>query len=171
MLASWADTHLKTRKQRGFTLVELMIIIVILGLGTGLFAASFEKKAKKRGDIYALKSMLLLASRQSVIDGLHFGIHYSASTHSVGMFQDHDEDNSFDNTDTLTRAFTLDPTASVTVVNSNNAAASDVCFKKNGAVANLLSYTVTYVGNQSDTTKLLVIAASGQTFQQIGNGP
>ncbi len=156
--------------QKGFTLVEMVVVLVLLSLGVGLFAATYETKSKKRGDIYALRAILLMASHQSVFDSKHFGVHYSAATHSVALFQDVDEDNAFDNTDTLSTAFTLDPTAGVSILSSNGDTASNICFKKNGAVADLHSYTLTYVSGQTDTTKLLVIAASGQTFQQTGAG-
>lgn len=165
-------THSTSKRlsQKGYTLVELMIVIVVMGLGTGIFATTLTKKNHKRADTSAIKMILAQSSRQSIMEGKHYGIHYDAATRIVGLFKDVDEDDIFNGTDTLSTVIQLQSTATLNIVSSEGNAVEDICFKKNGAVAPELSYQLNYVNTLGDTAYLQVIAASGQTFEGSGSG-
>jgi len=148
-------------KQNGFTLIEVMVVIFFLTLGTALMGATFSKHAKRKADIVAIKDMLTLASRESLNDASHYGMHYDSLMNTIGWFEDENNDDLFSSTDTLKGIISLTPGSKLFVIDSDSLMAFDICFKKNGATASELSYDLTYVGPLKDTINFQVIAASG----------
>ncbi len=150
------------KKQNGFTLVEVMVIMILLSIGTGVFAKGLLSKAKKRADVDALKALINLASRRSLIESKHFGVHFNPSANTIGLFEDKDKDNIFGGTDTLVSIVKCAFNSSLGLIDSKNVVATDLCFKKNGSVASDLSYQVNYVAPAGDSSKFQIIAASGR---------
>ena len=69
------DTPLKNRKQAGFTLVEVLCVLALLGLTAGLVVLNLPKPAPPfRAEVQSVTTLLNLAARQSVIDGKSRGI-------------------------------------------------------------------------------------------------
>ena len=152
------------KRRGGFTLVEMLIVMVLFSITSGLFAKSLLSKARKRADVEAVKSILDLASRRALIESKHFGINFDPSLKTASLFEDIAKDNIFNGTDTLTSLVKCNTLSGLAVVNESNVAATDICFKKNGAVSSNNSYLLTYVAPTGDTAKLQIIAASGRVL-------
>jgi prepilin-type N-terminal cleavage/methylation domain-containing protein len=152
------------KNQGGFSLVELMTVITIMSIGTGIFAKSLLSKAQKRADVDAVKSMLTQASNQSLVRAKHFGIHFNLELKTAGIFEDLDKDNIFNGSDTVISYVRYNPNADLAVADADDVPTLDICFKKNGAVSSDNSYELTYVAATGDTAKLQIIAASGRVM-------
>ena len=150
------------KKQAGFTLVEVLTVLIIFGIGSGMFVKGLLSKAQKRADVDAVKSLLDLASRRALIESKHFGIHFNPSLKTAGLFEDIGRDHIFNGSDTLVSLVKCNPLSGLAVVNEANVTATDICFKKNGAVSSDNSFQFTYVAPTGDTAKLQIIAASGR---------
>jgi len=148
--------------QRGYTLVELMVVVVLLGIGTGLSARGLYSKAQKRVDIDAVKGLINLASRRSLIESKHFGIHFNPDQKTAGLFEDIGKDNIFNNSDTIVAMIKCNPNSNINFVDQSNSPAQDLCFKKNGGVSDDKSYQLTYLAAAGDSSKIQIIAASGR---------
>lgn len=62
-------------KQAGFTLVEVLCVLALLGLTAGLVVLNLPKPAPPfRAEVQSVTTLLNLAARQSVIDGKSRGI-------------------------------------------------------------------------------------------------
>lgn len=67
-------------KQAGFTLVEVLCVLALLGLTAGLVVLNLPKPAPKfQTEVKSVTTLLNLAARQSVIDGKSRGIDVSAA--------------------------------------------------------------------------------------------
>jgi hypothetical protein len=137
-------------------------LMVLMSIGTGYFAKGLLSKAEKRADVYAVESILSLASRRSLVESKHFGIHFNKGLKTAGLFEDVDKDNLFNHVDTLISLVKCNPNSGISMVDDASNAAVDVCFKKNGGVASDNSFEFTYVAPAGDTAKLQIIAASGR---------
>jgi prepilin-type N-terminal cleavage/methylation domain-containing protein len=151
-------------KQRGFTLVEIMVVMLILAIATGAFAHSLLGRTKKTADLDAVKNLLNVAARRSIVEAKHFGVHFDSTLHTASLFVDRNEDDVFSGTDTLSSLAKLSPLGRLKVATTAAAPMADICFKKNGAVSSGASFELTYVGVNRDTAKLQVIAASGRVL-------
>ena len=68
----------KRIKEAGFTLVEVLCVLALLGLTAGLVVLNLPKPAPPfRGEVQSVTTLLNLAARQSVIDGKSRGIDIS----------------------------------------------------------------------------------------------
>jgi prepilin-type N-terminal cleavage/methylation domain-containing protein len=149
-------------KQRGFTLVELMVVLLIASLTTGMLAHSLLARTKRSADLDAVKTLLNLAARRSVVEAKHFGVHFDSTLHTAGLFEDRNNDDHYNGTDTLATIAKLYPLSSLRVATTAAVAMSDVCFKKNGATSSGNSFELKYLGASGDTAKMQIIAASGR---------
>ena len=149
-------------KERGFTLVELMVVLLIASLATGMLAHSLLGRTKKAADLEAVKALINLAARRSVVEARHFGVHFDSTLHTAGLFEDRNNDDHYNGTDTLAAIARLYPLSTLRVATSGPAPMSDVCFKKNGATSSGNSFELKYIGAQGDTAKMTIIAASGR---------
>jgi Tfp pilus assembly protein FimT len=152
------------RSQGGFTLPELMVILVFLGMGTALTAKTLINRAERRADVEDIKSIITLASRRSLVESRHFGVHYDSTLNTFGLFEDIAKDNSFNGVDTLISVVKMDKLAKLTMINSDGSSLKDMCFKKNGTLAPEISFQISYMGRYQDTTRFQVIAASGRVL-------
>jgi prepilin-type N-terminal cleavage/methylation domain-containing protein len=149
-------------KERGFTLVEMMVVLFIFSLSTAVFARSLLGRAKKSVDVNAVKSMLNLAARKSVVESKHFGVHFDSTLHTASLFVDRNDDDVFNGTDTLSSVARLSPLGKVDLSSTAASPTRDLCFKKNGAVSSGNSFEIVLKGANGDYSKLTVIAASGR---------
>lgn len=149
----------------GFTLVELVVFLAIMSVGTVLAARTLINRAERREDVEAVKSMVTLASRRSLTESRHFGVHYDSTNQTIGLFEDIAKDNAFNGLDTLISIYKLDTLSKMRMVNSLGQSSKDMTFKKNGTLAPEISFQLDYVGHYKDTATLQVIAASGQVLQ------
>jgi Tfp pilus assembly protein PilE len=149
----------------GFTLIELMVFLAIMSMGTVLAARTLMNRAARREDVEAVKSMITLASRRSLTESRHFGVHYDSTNKTMGFFEDVSKDNIFNGYDTLSTIFKLDTLSTMRMVNSLGQSSKDMTFKKNGTLAPEISFQLDYVGRYHDTATLQIIAASGQVMQ------
>ena len=149
-------------KQGGFTLVEMMVAVLIIGLGLGILAGSFLGRSKRTADLEAIKSLIQLAARRSVVEARHFGVHFDSTLHTAGLFEDRNNDDLFSGTDTLISVARLYPLSKLKVSTTAATAMSDICFKKNSSTSSGHSFELKYIGSTGDTTRLQVIAASGR---------
>jgi prepilin-type N-terminal cleavage/methylation domain-containing protein len=149
-------------KERGFTLVELMVVLLIASLSTGMLAHSLLARTKRSADLDAVKTLLNLAARRSVVEAKHFGVHFDSTLHTAGLFEDRNNDDHYNGTDTLATIARLYPLSTLRVSTTAAVAMSDVCFKKNGATSSGNSFELNYLGARGDTTKMQIIAASGR---------
>jgi Tfp pilus assembly protein PilE len=153
------------RPSAGFTLVELVVFIAIMGMGTMLAARTFMNRAGRRADVDGIKALITLASRRSLTESRHFGVHYDSTNQTIGLFEDVAKDNLFNGFDTLTSILKIDTLATMRLVNSLGQSSKDMTFKKNGTLAPEISFQLDYVGRYHDTCTLQIIAASGQVMQ------
>ncbi|MDB5048294.1 MAG: hypothetical protein JWO30_1365 [Fibrobacteres bacterium] len=151
-------------KERGFTLVEMMVVLLILSITTGVFAHSLLGRSKKAADVNAVKTLLNMAARRSIVEAKHFGVHFDSTLHTASLFVDRNEDNIFSGTDTLSSIAKLSPLGRLSMATTAAVAMGDVCFKKNGAVSSGDSFQITLVGVNGDSAKMQVIAASGRVL-------
>ncbi len=151
-------------KERGFSLVEMMVVLLILTATTTIFAHSLLGRAKKTADVTAVKTLLNLAARRSIVEAKHFGVHFDSTLHTASLFVDRNEDNVFNGTDTLSSIAKLSPLGSLKVAATSATPMTDICFKKNGAISSGDSFELTYLGVNGDSSKLQVIAASGRVL-------
>jgi prepilin-type N-terminal cleavage/methylation domain-containing protein len=149
-------------KERGFTLVEMMVALLIIGLGMAALAGSFLGRSKRMADLEAVKSLIDLAARRSVVEARHFGVHFDSTLHTAGLFEDRNNDDRFNGTDTLSSVARLYPLSKLKMTTSGSASLADICFKKNGSTSSGNSFELKYIGSAGDTTRLQVIAASGR---------
>jgi prepilin-type N-terminal cleavage/methylation domain-containing protein len=149
-------------KERGFTLVEMMVALLLIGLGTAAFAGSFLGRSKRMADLEAVKSLIDLAARRSVVEARHFGVHFDSTLHTASLFEDRNNDDLFNGTDTLSSVARLYPLSKLKLATSGSASRSDICFKKNGSTSTGNSFELKYIGSTGDTTRLQIIAASGR---------
>ncbi|MEO6095195.1 MAG: type II secretion system protein [Fibrobacteria bacterium] len=149
-------------KQHGFTLVEMMVVLLIASLTSGMLAHSLLGRTKKAADLDAITALINLAARRSIVEARHFGVHFDSTLHTAGLFEDRNNDDRYNATDTLATIARLYPLSTVKVVASGADPMSDVCFKKNGATSSGNSFELKYVSSQKDTVKMTVIAASGR---------
>lgn len=152
----------KRAGQGGFTLMETMTVMVIMSIGMGVYAKGLLSKAEKRADLDAVKSMLNLASRRSLVESKHFGIHFNSNLKTVALFEDQAKDNAFNGTDTVISLVKCNPNSAISLADIANVVTPDLCFKKNGAVSTDNSYELTYVAPSGDSAKIQIIAASGR---------
>ncbi|HKP96570.1 MAG TPA: prepilin-type N-terminal cleavage/methylation domain-containing protein [Fibrobacteria bacterium] len=151
-------------KQRGFTLVEMLVVLLVFSLATAVFAHSLLGRAKKSADVNAVKTLLSLAARRSIVEAKHFGVHFDSTLHTASLFVDRNGDDLYSGTDTLSSIARLSPLGRVDVATTAAAPMGDVCFKKNGAVSSGNSFEIVLVGVNGDSSKMQVIAASGRVL-------
>ena len=149
-------------KERGFTLVELMIVMLVFSLTSTLFAHSLLSRTKKTADLDAVKALMTMAARRSVVEAKHFGVHFDSTLHTAGLFEDRNSDDLYNGTDTLCTLAKLYPLAQMRVKTTAAVTLTDICFKKNGATSSGNSFELRYVGTEGDTARMQVIAASGR---------
>lgn len=149
-------------KERGFTLVEMMVALLLIGLGTAAFAGSFLGRSKRMADLEAVKSLIDIAARRSVVEARHFGVHFDSSLHTAGLFEDRNNDDRFSGTDTLSSIARLYPLSKLKLTTSGSVSLADVCFKKNGSTSSGNSFELKYISSTGDTARLQIIAASGR---------
>ena len=150
--------------QKGLTLVELMVVLLLLGVSTSLMANSLISRSKKSADVDAIKSLLNLAARRSVIEAKHFGVHFDSTQHTASLFEDINNDDLYSGTDTLAMLAKLNPLTKVLIATTASVPLTDICFKKNGATSTGNSFEITYLPMKGDTVKMQVIAASGRVM-------
>ena len=153
------------KNKAGFTLIELLVVIIILGIGARVLAKSLLDKALKGSNRDSFKSLLIQASRKSLTEARHYGVHYDSTTKIIGVFRDLNADETFNSADTLMTATKLNARSIVKILNSDGGVVKDICFKKNGSTSTGKSYSITYKGVGKDTFALQVIAASGQILE------
>jgi prepilin-type N-terminal cleavage/methylation domain-containing protein len=151
-------------KERGFTLVEMMVVLLIFSVSTAVFARSLLGRAKKAADVNAVKTLLNMAARRSVVESKHFGVHFDSALHTASLFVDRNGDDAFNGTDTLSSVARLSPLGKVTLSTTAAAPARDLCFKKNGAVSSGNSFELVLKGANGNSSRLLIIAASGRVL-------
>jgi prepilin-type N-terminal cleavage/methylation domain-containing protein len=148
--------------QRGFTLVELIAGLVIASLSLTVLVMGLVGRAKRAADLDSVKNLITMASRRSVAEAKHYGVHFDSTLHTAGLFEDRNSDNSFSGSDTLSAITRLNPLGSLSIANTSATRFSDVCFKKNGATGSGDSFELVYVGDNGDSAKMQIIAASGR---------
>lgn len=151
-------------KERGFTLVEMMVVMLVLTLSTAVFAHSLLGRSRKTADVNSLKSLLNLAARRSIVEAKHFGVHIDSTRHIAALFEDRNSDDAYNGTDTLSSIAKLNPQGLLSMATTASAPGSDICFKKNGAVSSGNSFRIVLVGAAGDSSILQVIAASGRVL-------
>jgi prepilin-type N-terminal cleavage/methylation domain-containing protein len=151
-------------KERGFTLLELMAVMLVFSLTTVVFAHSLLGRSKKAADMNSVKTLLNLAARRSIVEAKHFGVHFDSTQHTVALFADRDNDDAYNHTDTLTSIAKLNPLGKLSMATTAAAPMSDICFKKNGAVSSGNSFQIVMVGANGDSSKMQIIAASGRVL-------
>ncbi|GEM_PF-6683352 len=150
------------KNERGFTLVELMIVLLIFCMTTTLFARNILGRTKKTADIDAVKSLVNMAARRSVVEAKHFGVHFDSTLHTAGLFEDRNTDDLYNGTDTLCSLAKLYPLSQLRIATTAAVSMTDICFKKNGATSSGNSFELKYVGEAGDTSTMQIIAASGR---------
>lgn len=72
------------KRQAGFTLVEVLCVLALLGLTAGLVVLNLPKPASPfRAEVQSVTTLLNLAAQQSVIDGKSRGIDFTPSEFNI----------------------------------------------------------------------------------------
>lgn len=83
---------MRTRSQRGFTLMELMIVLVIMAVIMGMAVSSFGslKNAKLRADAMRMSGALRMVYGRAAVNGLRYQVTFDldANTYSVECSDD-----------------------------------------------------------------------------------
>jgi len=103
--------HTETRKQRGFTLVELMISISIMGLITVLAVPGFTRflqSWKLQGDANQFATVLRTARAAAVTKNTSVVFTFDTDADNYFYFEDNDRDGTHDGGEYLSATYNLE---------------------------------------------------------------
>lgn len=77
---------ISSRRNQGFTLIELMIVMVIIGFMIGLAVVAFSNSPEKivYKEAKRLQMIMNMAADSAMIEGLEFGLAYSRDSETNG---------------------------------------------------------------------------------------
>ncbi len=109
-----AMIRMRTRQNRGFTIVELMTTVVIIGLVSAMAAPQLQKAYERnrfRSKVKDMTSTLRLARSQAITDKAPYGVCFDEEAMTVTLFKDLVAPESYDfvSGDSVVRVDSLPP--------------------------------------------------------------
>jgi prepilin-type N-terminal cleavage/methylation domain-containing protein len=106
--------HTKTRQNRGFTIVELMTTVVIIGLVSAMAAPQLQKAYERnrfRSVVKDMTSTLRLARSYAITDKVPYGVCLDAEAMTITLYKDLVDPENYDfvSGDSVVRVDSLPP--------------------------------------------------------------
>jgi len=157
----------RIRSRCGFTLIELMTAVVIIGIITGLAAPTFNKsiqRIKFRSQTKDVVSMLRTARSLSITEKTPYGLHFDYASHVITMFKDLSAISSFSfepGADSVAKADTLATDFEYLFATFDNSA---VVFQPNGSASATGNIYLLWANDISvNFSHVNVLASTGRT--------
>jgi type II secretion system protein H len=154
-------------RQSGFTLIEVMVVVIIFGVLSALAAPSFQKaydKTKFRAGERLVTSALKKARSYAVSNKAPFGVHFDNEGRVVTVFANTSNPSatSFESTDSVYASDTLSPDFPYVYANFENSA---LVFQPNGSAVSTGGSNIVLVGETSQMMayfSISVLASTGR---------
>lgn len=158
--------------QRGFSMIELMIVVVIIGIMTGLATPHFGRvyaRMKLRAAARDIGSDFRLARSKAISSKEQFGLYFDQSTRTITLFHDKTNPTSykFESSDSVIFVDTL-PVEYVSL--STDCTNNVIAFKPNGAAAFSGGGNLTTIAVSSEAVCIgvaNVLASTGRVTNNI----
>jgi prepilin-type N-terminal cleavage/methylation domain-containing protein len=139
-------------RQSGFTLIEVMVVVIIFGVLSALAAPSFQKAYDKKARSYAVSNKA------------PFGVHFDNEGRVVTVFANTSNPSatSFESTDSVYASDTLSPDFPYVYANFENSA---LVFQPNGSAVSTGGSNIVLVGETSQMMayfSISVLASTGR---------
>jgi len=108
---------LKTNRRRGFTLIELMVVVVTIGILAAMAGPMFARivpRLKTRGEARNMLNMIRTAKSRAISENSQYGVYFDINNRSYTLFKDtvNPANASYDNGDSIVSGpVNLDPNA------------------------------------------------------------
>ena len=152
---------MRSGKQSGVTLIEIMLVLIILGLGGALVVPQFVKRAQRNKDIDAAVSLLEYAVSLSLTKGVSHEFHWDSANGRAGIYQKCVIDQA-----NLIRKERFDPGARISIANADDSIVSGICFAADGSVENEQTHRITLTSARGKAAVFDIIAATGKAVRR-----
>ncbi len=157
---------------RGFSMIELMIVIVIIGIMTSLAVPKFGKtfqRMKLKGAARDLSSDFRLARSKAIAGKDQYGLYFDQATRTVTIFKDKVNPTSYkmESGDSVVAVDTLPVEFTYIATDCDN---NVIAFKPNGAAAYSGGGNVYTIASSSDAVCVTtgnVLASTGRMTNNI----
>jgi prepilin-type N-terminal cleavage/methylation domain-containing protein len=128
----------KMRLNSGFTLLELMTTVVIIGITAAMIAPGFDRAARRiefKSDSKDIVSILRTARSYAISEKTRFGVDFDQSSNKVSLYKEESvpENGSFDaGTDSVYQTISMDTTNSYMYQTFSDAS---IQFRPNGSAS------------------------------------
>ena len=155
----------QTTKYRGFTLIELMVVIVMIGILSAMAAPMFSRvipRLKTRAEARNMLNMIRLAKSKAISENAQFGVYIDANARTYRLFKDtvSPANATYDSGDSLiTGPVNMDPNVVLVSCSFGN---NSVVMLPTGAASQSGNIVVNSTRNDSRYT-ISVLAATGKS--------
>jgi prepilin-type N-terminal cleavage/methylation domain-containing protein len=159
--------NIRLRSICGFTLMELMTTVVIIGLATTMAAPSFDRASKRikfKGESKNVVSVLRTARSNAIAEKVPYGVYFDNDALNLKMFKDLSNLSSYSYESSGDSLATVDSMPSEIVYINSNFANDAVIFKPNGsASASGDIYLMSDNNSGVSISRINVLAATGRS--------
>jgi prepilin-type N-terminal cleavage/methylation domain-containing protein len=158
--------------QRGFTMIELMITTVLIGIITAMAAPQFQKvfeRIKLRAAMRDMTSTLRLARSTAIATKEQYGVYFNPTNRTVTLFKDKADLTAFNFTG-ADSAIKVDTLPKQMVWMGTDCTNNVIAFRPNGSAGytgNGNVWTLGYTPKVVGTSTTNVLASTGRVATQV----